>query len=269
MRARSERTRRRLVGAGAEMFIRNGCANAALGQTAGAAGTTKGALHFPLASEEGRAEAVQERGRAMLQEFVGELRRGGVPPVQTLIDTTHRPARTPHKDPVARAGFRITAECGSMRPARHGHPPDVDPRGPATARPGTRDGGVAYGRGAGRGGPRDAAGSHCPQHRGPVRNRHSPRPTQPQSGGVVGNAAAGPGPARARDPLPGRPSPVAVRIGARAPRVQRRMTTSSLCPGTTGAAPAPPATAVALRTRTTTWLFRSPGTDSLEYPHVQ
>lgn len=116
MQARSERTRRRLVHAGAEMFNRNGYANATLGQIAGAAGMTKGALYFHFASKDGLADAVQQQARAMLAGYVGELGRAGVPPVQALIDMTHWLARVLHEDPVIRASFRITNECTGRQP---------------------------------------------------------------------------------------------------------------------------------------------------------
>ncbi|MFF8619154.1 ScbR family autoregulator-binding transcription factor [Streptomyces sp. NPDC015350] len=116
MQARSQRTRQRLVRAGAEMFNRNGYANATLGQIAGAAGMTKGALYFHFASKDGLADAVQERGRDMLQDFIREHWEAGVPPVQVLIDMTHWLARTFHDDPVIRASFRITNECTGRQP---------------------------------------------------------------------------------------------------------------------------------------------------------
>ncbi|MGN5637026.1 ScbR family autoregulator-binding transcription factor [Streptomyces sp. AC154] len=116
MQARSQRTRQRLVHAGAEMFNRNGYANATLGQIAGAAGMTKGALYFHFSSKDGLADAVQERGRAMLRGFIRERREAGVPPVQMLIDMTHWLARTLYDDPVIRAGFRITNECTGRQP---------------------------------------------------------------------------------------------------------------------------------------------------------
>ncbi|MFF9512299.1 TetR family transcriptional regulator [Streptomyces sp. NPDC014724] len=75
MQARSRRTCQRLVHAGAEMFNRNGYANATLGQIAGAAGMTKGALYFHFASKDGLADAVQERGRAMVQDSSGSTGR--------------------------------------------------------------------------------------------------------------------------------------------------------------------------------------------------
>ncbi|MFC8920257.1 ScbR family autoregulator-binding transcription factor [Streptomyces sp. NPDC047821] len=116
MQARSQRTRQRLVHAGAEMFNRNGYANATLGQIAGAAGMTKGALYFHFASKDGLADAVQERGRAMLLDFVQRHWEAGVPPVQVLIDMTHWLAGTLHDDPVIRASFRITNECTGRQP---------------------------------------------------------------------------------------------------------------------------------------------------------
>lgn len=116
MQARSERTRRRLVRAGAQMFNRNGYASATIGQIAEAAGMTKGALYFHFASKDGLADAVQEQGHAMLRAFVRDQRRESVPPVQALIDMTHWLAWTLHDDPVVRASFRLTSECTWRRP---------------------------------------------------------------------------------------------------------------------------------------------------------
>ncbi|MFI5621699.1 ScbR family autoregulator-binding transcription factor [Streptomyces sp. NPDC051567] len=117
MQERSERTRRRLVCAGAEMFHRNGYANATLGDIAGAAGVTKGALYFHFASKDELADAVQQRGCGMLHEAVRARREAGASPLQTLIDTTHWLARTLHEDPAIPASFRITKECAGQQPA--------------------------------------------------------------------------------------------------------------------------------------------------------
>ncbi|MFD3546705.1 ScbR family autoregulator-binding transcription factor [Streptomyces sp. NPDC058655] len=127
MQERSERTRRRLVYAGAELFHRNGYANATLGEIASAAGVTKGALYFHFASKDELAEAVQQRGCALLHDAVRALRESGATPLQALIDTTHWLAWTLHEDPAVAASFRITKECG---PA---------PRGPSGARPAVVD----------------------------------------------------------------------------------------------------------------------------------
>ncbi|MFF4330915.1 ScbR family autoregulator-binding transcription factor [Streptomyces sp. NPDC048387] len=120
MQERSERTRRRLVFAGAELFHRNGYANATLGEIAGAAGVTKGALYFHFASKDELADAVQQRGCGLLHEAVRGLREGGASPLQALIDTTHWLARTLHEDPAIPASFRITKECAGQ------HQPAVD-----------------------------------------------------------------------------------------------------------------------------------------------
>ncbi|ALC18623.1 AcrR family transcriptional regulator [Streptomyces pristinaespiralis] len=117
MQARSERTRRRLVLAGAQMFDRYGYASATLGQIAGAAGMTKGALYFHFASKEGLADAVQERGRQLLCDFVQQQWEAGAAPLQALIDLTHWLADALYQDPVVRAGLRITNERAGRHPA--------------------------------------------------------------------------------------------------------------------------------------------------------
>ncbi|MEV5103711.1 ScbR family autoregulator-binding transcription factor [Streptomyces massasporeus] len=116
MQDRSERTRRTLVRAGAQMFDRTGYASTTLAQIAGAAGLTKGALYFHFASKDALADAVQEQGHTMLRDFVSAQRVAGVPPVQALIDLTHWLARALHEDPVIRAGFRISHECAGRQP---------------------------------------------------------------------------------------------------------------------------------------------------------
>ncbi|MFJ5779681.1 ScbR family autoregulator-binding transcription factor [Streptomyces sp. NPDC093094] len=115
MQARSERTRRRLIRAGAEMFDRDGYASATLGQIARTAGLTKGALYFHFASKDGLADAVQEQGEVLLRDFVVRQREAGVPPVQGLIDLSHWLVWTLHDDPVIRASFRITDECAGRQ----------------------------------------------------------------------------------------------------------------------------------------------------------
>ncbi|MFF1339808.1 ScbR family autoregulator-binding transcription factor [Streptomyces sp. NPDC058290] len=114
MQDRSERTRRKLVHAGAEMFHRNGYANATLGEIAAFAGVTKGALYFHFASKDELAEAVQRRGCELLHESVRELRASGLSPLQTLISTTHWLALNLREEPAIPASFRITKECAGL-----------------------------------------------------------------------------------------------------------------------------------------------------------
>ncbi|WP_327358768.1 ScbR family autoregulator-binding transcription factor [Streptomyces sp. NBC_01304] len=116
MQTRSEQTRRRLILAGAEMFDRHGYANATIGQIAGAAGMTKGALYFHFASKDGLADAVQQRGRELLGDFVQRQWEQGAAPVQAVIDLTHWLAAKLRSDPLMRAGFRISKECTGRKP---------------------------------------------------------------------------------------------------------------------------------------------------------
>ncbi|MFF3216040.1 ScbR family autoregulator-binding transcription factor [Streptomyces sp. NPDC002886] len=114
MQDRSERTHRKLVHAGAELFHRSGYANATLGEIATFAGVTKGALYFHFASKEELAEAVQLRGRELLHASVRELRASGSSPLQTLVDTTHWLALNLREEPAIPASFRITKECAGL-----------------------------------------------------------------------------------------------------------------------------------------------------------
>lgn len=125
MQERSERTRRRLVFAGAELFHRHGYANATLGDIARAAGVTKGALYFHFASKDDLADAVQRQGCRLLHEAVRGLREGGASPLQVLIDTTHWLARTLHEDAAVPASFRITKECAGRQCGGDGLPRGV------------------------------------------------------------------------------------------------------------------------------------------------
>ncbi|MEV5606592.1 ScbR family autoregulator-binding transcription factor [Streptomyces sp. NPDC052299] len=119
MQERSERTRRRLVDAAAELFTRSGYASATLGQIAAAAGVTKGALYFHFPSKEALADAVALHGRTLLREFLDERHATGDGPVQHLIDLTHWLTLARREDPVVRAAFRL-ADDGVTAPAGTG-----------------------------------------------------------------------------------------------------------------------------------------------------
>ncbi|MEU9129818.1 ScbR family autoregulator-binding transcription factor [Kitasatospora sp. NPDC048540] len=104
-------TRRRLVTAAAELFDRNGYANATLAQITGAARVTKGALYFHFGSKSELADAVREYGRTLLADSVDALAaRNNGSPLQTLIDSTHWLARSLREDPGLRANFRLSRE---------------------------------------------------------------------------------------------------------------------------------------------------------------
>ncbi|MFI8952081.1 ScbR family autoregulator-binding transcription factor [Streptomyces sp. NPDC053750] len=110
MQERSERTRSRLVHAGAELFDRKGYGNASLLDIAGAAGVTKGALYFHFGSKEELADAVQQRSRSLVQQAVRAMEDDGRAPFQALIDLTHWLGGTLSEEPAMRAAFRIAGE---------------------------------------------------------------------------------------------------------------------------------------------------------------
>ncbi|MGP4013539.1 ScbR family autoregulator-binding transcription factor [Streptomyces sp. 4N124] len=114
---RSEKTRIRLVCAGAELFDRKGYANATLLDIADAAGVTKGALYFHFSSKEDLANAVRQRGQSLVGSVVQRAADGGRSPLQALVDFTHWLARTLHEDAALRAAFRISSERAGSRPA--------------------------------------------------------------------------------------------------------------------------------------------------------
>ena len=116
MQARSERTRRRLIRAGAETFDSHGYTNATLGQISENAGVTKGALYFHFASKSELADAVQAQGHAMLRDFLDDRRLSRPAPVQLLIDLTYWLVQALHEDVVVRAGCRISSECAGQAP---------------------------------------------------------------------------------------------------------------------------------------------------------
>ncbi|MER7769287.1 TetR/AcrR family transcriptional regulator [Kitasatospora sp. NPDC096140] len=103
---RSERTRGRLVEAGAGLFDRCGYAGATLGEIAAAAGVTKGALYFHFASKEELARAVFEQAECSLRSACGD-HRAVDSPLQALIDAGYWLVDALGTDPVVRAAFRL------------------------------------------------------------------------------------------------------------------------------------------------------------------
>ncbi|MER7578839.1 TetR/AcrR family transcriptional regulator [Kitasatospora sp. NPDC097691] len=103
---RSERTRGRLVEAGAGLFDRCGYAGATLGEIAAAAGVTKGALYFHFASKEDLARAVFEQAERSLRSACGD-QRAVDSPLQALIDAGYWLVDALGADPVVRAAFRL------------------------------------------------------------------------------------------------------------------------------------------------------------------
>ncbi|MGW7583973.1 ScbR family autoregulator-binding transcription factor [Kitasatospora sp. NPDC054768] len=113
---RSERTRGRLVEAGAVLFDRRGYAGATLGEIAAAAGVTKGALYFHFASKEELARAVSGQAERSLRSACAELRAASSP-LQGLIDAGYWLVDALGADPVIRAAFRLGREDAGWQTA--------------------------------------------------------------------------------------------------------------------------------------------------------
>ncbi|MGV9267954.1 ScbR family autoregulator-binding transcription factor [Kitasatospora sp. NPDC003701] len=116
MQERSERTRGRLVAAGAELFDRSGYAGATLADIAAAAGVTKGALYFHFSSKEELARAVVEHAERALRTACCAL-RAETSSVQALIDAGYWLVAALESDAVVRAAFRLGREDGAWQGA--------------------------------------------------------------------------------------------------------------------------------------------------------
>jgi AcrR family transcriptional regulator len=110
--ARSEQTRLQLLRSGAELFDRNGFAGATLEDVCRAAGMTKGAFYFHYSGKVELAGAIQAEARTMLRSLVYKLSTRRARELQSLIDLSHVVARWLESEPIVRATFRITRECG-------------------------------------------------------------------------------------------------------------------------------------------------------------
>jgi AcrR family transcriptional regulator len=108
--ARSENTRLHLVRSAAELFDRNGFAGATLEDVSRAAGVTKGAFYFHFSSKDELGGAIQDEACSLLRAAVYRVMGG--PALQSLVDLTHELVCWLEHEPLVRASFRTTRECG-------------------------------------------------------------------------------------------------------------------------------------------------------------
>lgn len=113
---RAEQTRRTLLHAAAEVFDEFGYAGASITRILKRAGVTAGALYFHFGSKEGLAKAVMN---SQPETIVPLLAASGL---QRLIDLTLVWSWQLQRDPLLRAGVRLTNEQGSVAA-----PLDADP----------------------------------------------------------------------------------------------------------------------------------------------
>ncbi|MER7696887.1 MULTISPECIES: ScbR family autoregulator-binding transcription factor [unclassified Streptomyces] len=105
---RAEQTRRAILRAAAEVFDEYGYAGASITRILKRAGVTAGALYFHFGSKEDLAKAVMN---SQPESLVPLLAAGGL---QRLIDLTLVWSWQLQKDPMLRAGVRLTNEQASM-----------------------------------------------------------------------------------------------------------------------------------------------------------
>jgi AcrR family transcriptional regulator len=105
---RAEQTRRVLLHAAAEVFDEFGYAGASITRILKRAGVTAGALYFHFGSKEGLAKAVMNSQPEAIGPLLAE---GGL---QRLIDLTLVWSWQLQRDPLLRAGVRLTNEQAAM-----------------------------------------------------------------------------------------------------------------------------------------------------------
>jgi AcrR family transcriptional regulator len=109
--SKSENTRLHLVRSAAELFDRNGFSGATLEDVSRSAGVTKGAFYFHFSSKDELGGAIQAEACALLRAAVHRM-SSRVPATQALVDLTHELAWWLGNEPLVRASFRTTRECG-------------------------------------------------------------------------------------------------------------------------------------------------------------
>ncbi|MFI2313651.1 branched-chain amino acid aminotransferase [Streptomyces sp. CB00072] len=113
---RAEQTRRALLHAAAEVFDEFGYAGASITRILKRAGVTAGALYFHFGSKEDLAKAVMN---SQPDALVPLLAAGGL---QRLIDLTLVWSWQLQRDPLLRAGVRLTNEQASMGDSMNADP---------------------------------------------------------------------------------------------------------------------------------------------------
>ncbi|QCW76603.1 TetR family transcriptional regulator [Streptomyces sp. S6] len=112
---RAARTRQALIRSAAIVFEQHGYALISSG-----AGVSTGALHFHFENKAAVAQAVVAEASHGLLEVSSSIRRRTDTALQTLVDTSHALVDLLARDPVTRAGFRLS--CDGVRGDEPGLP---------------------------------------------------------------------------------------------------------------------------------------------------
>ncbi|MER6636357.1 MULTISPECIES: ScbR family autoregulator-binding transcription factor [Streptomyces] len=117
---RAARTRQALIRSAAIVFEQHGYGQARLALISSGAGVSTGALHFHFENKAAVAQAVVAEASHGLLEVSGAIRRRTDTALQTLVDTSHALVDLLGRDPVTRAGFRLS--CDGERVGEQGLP---------------------------------------------------------------------------------------------------------------------------------------------------
>lgn len=117
MQARAVETRRTIVRAAADAFVRRGYSGASLSEIATEAGVTKGALYFHFPSKAALAAAMIQTQREANAELEDKVRRHRGDRLELLVDLTRGLARRLVDDPTLQAAMRLAVELGETRDA--------------------------------------------------------------------------------------------------------------------------------------------------------
>ncbi|WP_415960223.1 ScbR family autoregulator-binding transcription factor [Streptomyces sp. 021-4] len=105
---RAARTRQALIRSAAIVFEQHGYGQARLALISSGAGVSTGALHFHFENKAAVAQAVVAEASHGLLEVSASIRRRTDTALQTLVDTSHALVDLLGRDPVTRAGFRLS-----------------------------------------------------------------------------------------------------------------------------------------------------------------
>ncbi|MBT2387996.1 TetR/AcrR family transcriptional regulator [Streptomyces sp. ISL-1] len=112
---RAEQTRTTIIEAAAEMFDRYGYGSTSLSDIVTQGKVTKGALYFHFASKEGLAHAVMTLQHELSIREAQEVSKKNLPGLESLIRISYGIADQVLRNPVTRAGVRLTLESGSLQ----------------------------------------------------------------------------------------------------------------------------------------------------------
>ncbi|MFJ4970566.1 ScbR family autoregulator-binding transcription factor [Streptomyces sp. NPDC088755] len=117
---RAALTRRALIRSAAIVFEQHGYGQARLALISSGAGVSTGALHFHFENKAAVAQAVVTEASQGLLDVSTSIRHGTDTALQALVDTSHALVDLLGRDPVTRAGFRLS--CDGERSGEPGLP---------------------------------------------------------------------------------------------------------------------------------------------------